>query len=266
PADSDRGQPTSRQDRALVEQVLERFEDSWRRGQRPAIADYLPADPTEREIILIELVHTDLEYRLKAGEAVRVEEYWRQFPVLAEQREAALDLIATEYQLRRRLAQPVTLDEYVERFPQFRDELLSLPSRQSSWDARSTEKTGLPSRPKVPAGERPFIPGYEILDELGRGGMGVVDKARPLSLQRLVALKMILAGDQAGAEELERFFQEAEAVARMEHPHIVKIHDIDRLARRPYFTTEFVEGGNLAQKMAGTPQPPPQAAQLIETL
>src|SRR5262249_30040486 len=98
------------------------------------------------------------------------------------------------------------------------------------------------------------------------GGMGVVYKAWQLSLKRVVALKMILAGDQAGAEELERFFQEAEAVARMEHPHIVKIHDIDRLARRPYFTTEFVDGGNLAQKMAGAPQPPPEAAQLIETL
>jgi serine/threonine-protein kinase len=96
--------------------------------------------------------------------------------------------------------------------------------------------------------------------------MGVVYQARQASLNRLVALKMILAGAHAGADDLARFRTEAEAVAALRHPHVVQIYEIGQHDDRPYFSLEYVEGGNLAQKLAGTPQPPRQAAALIETL
>lgn len=114
--------------------------------------------------------------------------------------------------------------------------------------------------------ELPAVPGYEILGELGRGGMGVVYKARQLDLHRTVALKMVLAGTQGGPKDLARFRVEAAAIARLQHPNIVQIHDVGEAAGRPYIVLEFVAGGSLAQHIQGRPQPVRPAAQLIETL
>jgi len=110
------------------------------------------------------------------------------------------------------------------------------------------------------------IEGYEILGILGRGGMGVVYRALDTRLKRVVALKMILSGVHAGPEELERFHREAEAVAQLQHPNIVQIHDVGEHDGQSYFSLEFVEGGELASRIAGEPQPPDEAAQLVETL
>src|SRR6516162_891049 len=112
----------------------------------------------------------------------------------------------------------------------------------------------------------PVIPGYEILDELGRGGMGVVYKARQLSLGRLVALKMILAGEHAGRVQLARFRTEVEAVAHLQHPNLVQVYEVGEHDGRPYFVMELVEGGSLDLKTDAKPQPPRHAAQLLETL
>src|SRR5262245_57163014 len=87
------------------------------------------------------------------------------------------------------------------------------------------------------------VPGYEVLSELGRGGMGVVYKAKQLGLNRIVALKMILAGDHAGAQERERFQQEAQAIARLQHPNIVQVYEVKEHNGRPYFSLEFCAGG-----------------------
>jgi WD40 repeat protein/tRNA A-37 threonylcarbamoyl transferase component Bud32 len=110
------------------------------------------------------------------------------------------------------------------------------------------------------------IPGYELLGELGRGGMGVVYKARQLKLDRLVALKMILAGGHAGAADLARFQTEAHAIARLQHPNIVQVYEVGEHEGRPFLALEFCAGGSLAQKLNGTPLPPREAAALVETL
>ena len=110
------------------------------------------------------------------------------------------------------------------------------------------------------------VPGYEIETVLGRGGMGVVYKARHLALKRTVALKMVLAGGHAGPDELARFRIEAEAVARLQHPNIVQIHEVGESDGHPYFALEYVEGGNLAGKIEGNPMPAREAAKLVEAL
>src|SRR5262245_45544467 len=112
----------------------------------------------------------------------------------------------------------------------------------------------------------PSIPGYEVEAVLGRGCMGVVYRARHLRLGRPVALKMLLAGDCAGPSDRARFQREAEAVANLRHANIVQVYDVGEHDGRPYFTMELVEGGSLAEKLAGVPQPAREAAALVATL
>src|SRR5262245_7486033 len=130
-------------------------------------------------------------------------------------------------------------------------------TRQQTADTRPAATT---ARPVV------AVPGYEMLGELGRGGMGVVHKARHRKLNRLVALKMVLSGEFARAIDLERFNSEAQRLAKVQHPNIVHIYDVGEYAGRPYFAMEYVDGGTLAGRLAGRPQPPRDAARLAETL
>ena len=113
---------------------------------------------------------------------------------------------------------------------------------------------------------RPTVPGYELLSELGRGGMGVVYKAVQTRLHRVVALKMVLAGAHASADQLARFATEAEAVAALQHPNIVQIYEIGEQNGLPFFSLEFVDGKPLDKYLAGKPQPPRVAAKMMEPI
>ncbi len=110
----------------------------------------------------------------------------------------------------------------------------------------------------------PVVAGYEIEGELGRGGMGVVYKARHIRLNRPCALKMILAGAHAGAEVVARFVTEAEAIARIQHPSIVQIRHIGDVDGMPFLELEYVTGGSLDRQIEGTPWPAARAARLAE--
>jgi tetratricopeptide (TPR) repeat protein/tRNA A-37 threonylcarbamoyl transferase component Bud32 len=110
------------------------------------------------------------------------------------------------------------------------------------------------------------VAGYEVLGELGRGGMGVVYKARQAGLNRLVALKMVLGGDLARPDALARLLGEAEAIARVSNPNIVQVYEVGRHEDRAYFAMELVDGASLADKLDGGPLAYRQAAELIDTL
>src|SRR5262249_8728263 len=110
----------------------------------------------------------------------------------------------------------------------------------------------------------PTVPGYEIECELGRGGMGVVYKARDTKLDRPVALKIVLGGGHAGAAALIRFLAEAKAAAAVRHPGIAQVYELGEHDGLPFFVMEYCPGGSLAEQLAGTPLPPTQAAELVE--
>jgi len=118
----------------------------------------------------------------------------------------------------------------------------------------------------------PTLPGYEVLEEIGRGGMGVVYRAKQQALERVVALKVMLGGSRATAEHFDRFRAEALAVGRLRHPGIVQVHEVgewkpaDGGAPLPYFCLEYVEGGSLEKVIRHAPQLPHVAAELTEQL
>jgi formylglycine-generating enzyme required for sulfatase activity/predicted Ser/Thr protein kinase len=135
-------------------------------------------------------------------------------------------------------------------------------------EKRSTQRASNPHRTvrSTADGHWPSVPGYDIVGELGRGGMGIVYKARQVGLNRVVALKMVLDGDYARPEYLLRFEREAELIACLSHPNFVHIYEVGRHDQRPFFAMEFVEGGSLAEKLNGTPLPNRPAAELVEVL
>jgi tetratricopeptide (TPR) repeat protein/tRNA A-37 threonylcarbamoyl transferase component Bud32 len=231
--------------------------------------DTQPETQSDGTILDLMLMHQRQAWR--QGEYAHVETYLAQQPELKGDTQAVLDLIYNEIVLREEAGESPQLEDYLGRFPELTDELGllfevegAIRSESSVIDADQLTFVESPSR--VTSTSTPVIPGYEILEELGRGGMGVVYKARQLRLNRVVALKMILAGDHAPQEAALRFLAEAENIARLHHPHIVQIFSFGDCEGRPFFAMEYVGGGSLSDRLDGTPRQARESARLVETL
>jgi serine/threonine protein kinase len=212
----------------------------------------------------------DQRRRWEQGDRVPVEAYLKDRPDLRTDTGQVLELIEHEITLREEQGEIPELEEYLRRFPDLGRDLRLHFEVHAALRAEAGGTYTLPrlyAETNGPAsGDQPALPGYEVLEELGRGGMGVVYKARQIALNRVVALKMILAGPHAGSQEVARFRREAEAVAQLSHANIVQIYEVGEYEGRPYLTLEYVDGGSLDRRTAHTPQSAEAAARLVEIL
>ena len=224
--------------------------------------------------------------RLRAlGAPIRIEEFRTGgFAALFEDHEQVLDLLYYEVMLREEFGEAPRVEEYLERFPQLAGPIRDLfevhrALEHTQWQpageeerkteapaAGSAEVKTLPSGPDPVSGPRGSIPGYELIRELGRGGMGVVYLAWQSGLGRLAAVKMIAAGGFSRPRARARLRVEAEAVARLDHPNLVRIYEVGEWDGHPFFSMEYVDGRRLADLLRGTPMSPQRAAELAETL
>jgi len=219
-----------------VDGVADRFEADWQSGGPPAIADYLDdTNGNERVALLRELVRIDLERRSKLGWKYSWEDYAREFPEL---KEVAEDEVDSLWDLTEGAPMSLEVARTVAASPRE-------PARNEKW---------------------PVIAGYHILAELGHGGMGTVYKARQQQLKRVVALKIIRSTAERNPRHQARFSVEAEAAARLQHPNIVQIYEVGQQDGVHYLGMEYVDGGSLAQRLMGKPQPARLAAELVAKL
>jgi tetratricopeptide (TPR) repeat protein/tRNA A-37 threonylcarbamoyl transferase component Bud32 len=240
---------------AELDRVCDHFAAEWMAGRPPRAEDYLGcvAD-TLRSALLEELLRVELEARRSAGETPTPDEFRERFPGDTAAIDAAF--------------QPMTATD-LDRRDSSNEQSDAKQSAGTSY--RTVPDEAIESQP-VPTGwradlhDRPLIKGYDVLQRLGGGGMGVVYKARHRGLNRLVALKMIRSDKLARADYMTRLRAEAEAVARLQHPNIVQVYDIGESEGLPFVELELLDGGRLADRLAGTPQPGQQASELIITL
>jgi WD40 repeat protein len=227
-----------------------------------------PSPPSPRTTARppVELLLREQRAGWERGDWPLVETYLRRHPAFLADRDALLDLINHEVVLRAEHGEVPRLEEYLARFPDLGADLERLfeVHRALGVEAPAATVPGAPGEGAWPAA--PNIPNYEIVGELGRGGMGVVYQARHVPLNRPVALKVIRSGAAAYPEERQRFQQEAEAVACLQHPNIVQIYEVGEHDGQPYLALEYVAGGSLKERMQATPQPAGPAAYLVETL
>ncbi len=261
---------------AVLTRIVERFEIAWQQAPGPDLNAFLPSAGEARRRALVELAHVDLEYRLKAGQPARVEDYLRRFPELAEDATALSELIEAEHRLRSRQEPGLGVAEYLARFPACRDAILArLPSAAEAPSTACTPpppaalSTEGPSGPAVaPLGAAPPLPApadrYELGEEIGRGGMGAVLRARDPHLGRELAVK-VLRGDGHGRPELlRRFVEEAQVCSQLQHPGIVPVHDLGVLADgRPFFAMKLVRGRTLTELLKGRSAPADDLARFL---
>jgi serine/threonine protein kinase/WD40 repeat protein len=217
------------------------FEREWQGKHPPNLAEVLRSVPEEdRKELLRELLPIEIHHRLLRNEHLSLEDYRSRYPDMEVEwfEQAISQAESTRHQA-----------------------LLNKTTHASPHRTMGADETD-PGCDQLHV----HIPGYEILGELGRGAMGVVYRARQIGLNRVVALKMILSGRYASTTELARFKKEAALIASLPHPNIVQVFDCSEHDGHPYFTCECIEGGTLANKISGVPQPAREAARFLETL
>jgi serine/threonine protein kinase/WD40 repeat protein len=249
----------------------------WRQGQQPRVADFLEQAGVRDPELIVMALRVDQTERCRLGQWVPAEDYLDAFPAVRDHAESTVDLVFAEFLLREERGERPPLEEFLRRFPEHADELklqIGLHREMDAECAPPATRAGIAET--LPVGSRsapadvpstyPEIHGYEVMDVLGRGGMGIVYRAWQAELKRTVALKMLIAGSQASPEAAARFRVEVEAMARLRHPNIVQIHGVGQHAGAPYLVLELVEGRSLAQTLAGTPQPAEWSARTMEAL
>jgi WD40 repeat protein/serine/threonine protein kinase len=254
-----------------------RLWERWRQQQCPDFGVFEPGVPWTAEQMLA-LLRYDQRERWRSRQRFPAEAYLQRYRVLRDDEELARAFIYSEFLLRQELGEAPQIEEYLWRFPQQAEALRQQHAFQQELDGLAAAPSDRgPHHPEVappsPGIERwPSVPGYAVLGELGRGGHGVVYQARHLALDRLVALKMLRDDRAEDGELLARFRREAEAVARLQHPHLVQVYDIGEWQPAegqrpvPYCALEYVAGGSLEKHLQGQPQPARLAAHLVETL
>jgi serine/threonine protein kinase len=258
----------------LVELVELDLESRLNAGEPARLETYLERFPalSRDRTTLLGLIATEYRLRRQREPDLPFEEYQGRFPACAEGLRAYLESGAAHT-----VHAPAPGDmQPTEIFtPPGTAIFQPRPTDHPGHQPRSDKDTYVPSGQAAgpppegggaPAPSRVLVPGYEILAELGRGGMGVVYKARETSLKRVVALKMILAGAHAGAADLARFRSEVEAVARLHNPNIVQIYSVNEHEGFPFCALEYVDGGTLTHKLRAGPLPPRAAAELVRQL
>ena len=230
----------------------------------------VPTGPTIEQ--LLQQACAELERSLRAGEACSAKQILESYGDLATNKEAALELIYTEFVVRNELGEKPLPASWIGDFPLWETDLNELFQvhaliGENEFDtivgpeATTDGLAGVPS--KIPPGT--CVGQYELLEEIGRGGMGIVFKARQRGLNRFVAVKMILSANCSRIDRA-RFRLEAEAASKLQHPNIVQIHEVGSQNGTPYMAMELVEGSNLQQQLAERPLSPQAAATLVKTL
>ncbi len=231
--------------------IRHRFEDAWSMGERPNLDEFLPEAKTARWQALVALVRVELEQRLAAGEAARVEHYLERYPELAAQAGIVIDLLKAEYSQRQRQEPALALAEYCRRFPQYQEQL-------QAWQAEWQTDGPLSNRPAHDTGPRAArgaampsrLGRYRITATLGSGGFGVVYKGHDDELRRDVAIKVPHPERIAKAEDAAAYLAEARALASLDHPHIVPVYDVGRSdTGLCYVVSKFIAGSDLATKL-----------------
>lgn len=249
------------------------FQRQWQAGQQPQIDSFLSQRPAISVSELGTVVRIDLRQRWRSGEQPKTSDYLTRFPQLLADPALVVDLIYTEFLVREELGERSHLSLLQLRFPQYAAELAAQVEFHEALESGELENDAATHAPQetLGSGKKPRTrlpslgPGYEVLAEIGRGGMGVVYRARQVGLNRLVALKMVRGAEYASTELLTRFRAEAEMVARLHHPNIVQIFDYGEYDGLPYLALELVQGQTLAARL-GAPWPDREAASLGASL
>ena len=177
-----------------------------------------------------------------------------------------LDEIIGGYLRAQEQGNPPPRDELLQQHPDLAEELREFFADQDRLNAAAGGLPGeLPQRRFVPPKVR-YFGDYELIDEIARGGMGVVYRAKQTSLNRIVAIKMILSGHLAGEEDVKRFRTEAEAAANLKHPGIVAVHEVGVYEGQHYFSMDYIEGPSLARIVREDPLPARKAAEYVQAI